>query len=63
VGKAGAGVLIVVLVIGLFLWHLRSSLVLLISLPMGVLVAYMVMYLQGINANIMSWAASSSPSG
>lgn len=46
--------LIVVLVIGLFLWHLRSSLVLLISLPMGVLVAYLVMYFQGINANIMS---------
>ncbi len=46
--------LIVVLVIGLFLWHLKSSLVLLISLPMGVLVAYIVMYLQGINANIMS---------
>ena len=45
---------IVVLVIGLFLWHLRSSLVLLISLPMGVLVAYLVMYFQGINANIMS---------
>ena len=46
--------LIVVLVIALFLWHLRSSLVLLISLPMGVLVAYLVMYFQGINANIMS---------
>ena len=46
--------LIVVLVIGLFLWHLKSSLVLLISLPMGVLVAYLVMYFQGINANIMS---------
>ena len=45
---------IVVLVIGLFLWHLRSSLVLLISLPMGVLIAYTVMYFQGINANIMS---------
>ena len=45
---------IVVLVIGLFLWHMRSSLVLLISLPMGVLIAYLVMYLQGINANIMS---------
>ncbi len=45
---------IVVLVIGLFLWHLRSSLVLLISLPMGVLVAYLIMYHQGINANIMS---------
>jgi Cu(I)/Ag(I) efflux system membrane protein CusA/SilA len=45
---------IVVLVIALFLWHLKSSLVLLISLPLGVLAAYLVMYLQGINANIMS---------
>jgi len=46
--------LIVVLVIALFLWHFRSSLVLLISLPLGVLIAYIVMYFQGINANIMS---------
>ena len=46
--------IIVVLVIGLFLWHLRSALVLLISLPLGVLMAYLVMFLQGINANIMS---------
>ncbi|NDY94623.1 efflux RND transporter permease subunit [Wenzhouxiangella limi] len=45
---------IVVLVIALFLWHLKSSLVLLISLPLGVLAAYLVMYFQGINANIMS---------
>ncbi len=45
---------IVVLVIAIFLWHLKSSLVLLISLPLGVLAAYLVMYLQGINANIMS---------
>jgi len=46
--------IIVVVVIGLFLWHLRSALVLLISLPLGVLIAYLVMYFQGINANIMS---------
>ena len=45
---------IVVLVIALFLWHLKSSLVLLISLPLGVLAAYLVMSFQGINANIMS---------
>ncbi|MFW6340991.1 MAG: efflux RND transporter permease subunit, partial [Wenzhouxiangella sp.] len=45
---------IVVLVIALFLWHLKSSMVLLISLPLGVLAAYLVMYFQGINANIMS---------
>jgi len=46
--------LVVVLIIGLFLWHMRSSLVVLVSLPLGVLVAYIVMYFQGINANIMS---------
>ena len=45
---------VVVVIVGLFLWHLRSSLVILISLPLGVLAAFIVMYLQGINANIMS---------
>ncbi|MDQ2070346.1 efflux RND transporter permease subunit [Natronospira bacteriovora] len=45
---------VVVLIIGLFLWHMRSSLVVLISLPLGVLAAYIIMYFQGINANIMS---------
>ena len=38
----------------LFLWHLRSALVAIISLPLGVLVAFLVMHHQGINANIMS---------
>jgi Cu(I)/Ag(I) efflux system membrane protein CusA/SilA len=37
-----------------FLWHLRSALVAIISLPLGVLVAFLVMNHQGINANIMS---------
>jgi Cu(I)/Ag(I) efflux system membrane protein CusA/SilA len=46
--------IIVVLVIGLFLWRLRPALVVLISLPVGVLTAYLIMGLQGINANIMS---------
>lgn len=46
--------LIVVLVCTLFLWHMRSSLVILLSLPLGVMIAFIVMYLQGINANIMS---------
>jgi len=46
--------IIVVLVIGLFLWRLRPALVVLISLPIGVLTAYLIMSLQGINANIMS---------
>lgn len=38
----------------LFLFHFRSSLVVVISLPVAILCAYIVMYLQGINANIMS---------
>jgi len=46
--------LVVVLVCALFLFHLRSSLVILISLPVGILVAFLVMKAQGINANIMS---------
>ncbi len=45
---------VVVLIVGLFLWHLRSSLVILVTLPLGVMVAFIVMYFQGINANIMS---------
>jgi Cu(I)/Ag(I) efflux system membrane protein CusA/SilA len=45
---------VVALVCGLFLWHLRSSLVAVISLPMGVLIAFAAMRYQGINANIMS---------
>ncbi len=45
---------IVALVCALFLFHLRSSLVVLISLPVGILVAFIVMRWQGINANIMS---------
>ncbi|MCB1828042.1 MAG: efflux RND transporter permease subunit, partial [Coxiellaceae bacterium] len=38
----------------LFLLHFRSSLVVILSLSVGVLVAFIIMYLQGINANIMS---------
>ncbi len=45
---------VVALVCVLFLWHLRSSLVAIISLPLGVLAAFIVMHYQGINANIMS---------
>ena len=37
-----------------FLLHLRSSLVAIISLPIGILAAFVVMHLQGLNANIMS---------
>lgn len=46
--------LIVALVCVVFLFHVRSSLVAIISLPIGILTAFIVMYLQGINANIMS---------
>lgn len=46
--------LIVALVSVVFLFHLRSGLVAIVSLPMGILAAFTVMHLQGINANIMS---------
>ncbi len=37
-----------------FLFHLRSALVAIVSLPMGILIAFIIMHQQGINANIMS---------
>jgi Cu(I)/Ag(I) efflux system membrane protein CusA/SilA len=46
--------IVVALICALFLFHLRSSAVIVLSLPLGVLVAFIVMRLQGINANIMS---------
>jgi Cu(I)/Ag(I) efflux system membrane protein CusA/SilA len=46
--------LVVALVCAAFLWHLRSSMVAIVSLPLGVLIAFIVMQRQGINANIMS---------
>ncbi len=46
--------IVVALVCVAFLWHLRSSLVAIVSLPLGVLIAFIVMQRQGINANIMS---------
>lgn len=45
---------VVALVCLLFLWHLRSALVAIVALPLGVLVSFIVMYHQGITANIMS---------
>jgi Cu(I)/Ag(I) efflux system membrane protein CusA/SilA len=45
---------VVVLVCAVFLFHFRSSLVLIITLPLGILTAFLVMHLQGLNANIMS---------
>lgn len=46
--------IVVALVCALFLFHFRSSLVVMISLPIGILSAFIVMHWQGINANIMS---------
>ena len=46
--------IVVALVCFAFLGHLRSALVAVVALPLGVLAAFGVMHLQGINANIMS---------
>jgi Cu(I)/Ag(I) efflux system membrane protein CusA/SilA len=46
--------IVVALVCALFLFHIRSALVAIITLPIGILMAYIVMYYQGVNANIMS---------
>ncbi|MEQ5874255.1 efflux RND transporter permease subunit [Pseudoalteromonas sp. NFXS39] len=46
--------IVVALVCVVFLFHIRSSIVAIITLPMGILTAFVVMYWQGINANIMS---------
>jgi copper/silver efflux system protein len=46
--------IVVLLVCALFLFHVRSAVVILLSLPLGILAAFIVMDAQGINANIMS---------
>ncbi|MDB6092167.1 MAG: CusA/CzcA family heavy metal efflux transporter [Gammaproteobacteria bacterium] len=46
--------IVVALVCAVFLWHLRSALVAIISLPLGVLAAFLIMRYQGVSANIMS---------
>ena len=46
--------IVVALVCAVFLFHLRSALVAIVSLPLGILIAYIVMHYQGVNANIMS---------
>ena len=53
-GKLFEEFLVVALVCAVFLFHLRSSAVIIISLPVGILVAFIIMHQQGINANIMS---------
>lgn len=47
-------IVVVALVCIVFLFHFRSSLVAIFSLPVGILAAFAIMYWQGINANIMS---------
>ena len=46
--------IVVAVVCALFLFHLRSALVAIVSLPLGILAAFTLMYYQGVNANIMS---------
>ena len=46
--------IVVALVCFAFLFHLRSALVAIVSLPIGILIAFIVMHYQGVNANIMS---------
>ena len=46
--------IVVTLVCAVFLFHLRSALVAIVSLPLGILAAFAVMKWQGVNANIMS---------
>jgi len=50
----GKEMIVVVLIVLLFLLHVRSTLIAVITLPTGVLVSLLVMHLSGINANIMS---------
>ena len=53
-GKLVEEFIVVALVCVVFLFHLRSALVVVISLPIGILAAFIIMESQGINANIMS---------
>ena len=46
--------IVVALVCALFLFHLRSAFVAVVALPVGILIAFIVMHYQGVNANIMS---------
>lgn len=46
--------LVVTLVCALFLWHWRSAWVAVVTLPLGMLTAFIIMFYQGISANIMS---------
>ena len=52
--KLGEEFIVVALVCFVFLFHLRSAVVAIVSLPLGILAAFIVMRYQGVNANIMS---------
>lgn len=53
-GKLIEEFIVVALVCAIFLFHLRSALVIILSLPVGILIAFIIMQRMGINANIMS---------
>jgi Cu(I)/Ag(I) efflux system membrane protein CusA/SilA len=46
--------IVVALVCAIFLFHMRSAIVAIVTLPVGILTAFIIMYFQGVNANIMS---------
>ena len=46
--------IVVALVCAIFLWHVRSALVAVITLPLGLALAFIAVHFQGLNANIMS---------
>ena len=53
-GKLIEEFIVVIIVCAVFLFHLRSALVIIFSLPVGILAAFIIMERMGINANIMS---------
>ncbi len=53
-GKLIEEFIVVAIVCAVFLFHMRSALVAIVSLPIGILVAFIIMHQQGMNANIMS---------
>ncbi|MRI59272.1 MAG: CusA/CzcA family heavy metal efflux RND transporter [Epsilonproteobacteria bacterium] len=48
------GILLVVAVLFLFLWEVRTSLIVVLSLPLSLLIAFLVMQRLGLSANLMS---------
>jgi len=61
-GKLIEEFVVVALVCAVFLFHLRSAFVAVVTLPVGVLAAFIVMHWQGVSANILSLGASQSHS-